>query len=153
MKTKSINYLNEISLDYNRKLFSLVKITNSKDAATISREMYQHSKSKIDLKEYFFMMLLNRTNNVIGYIKLSEGGISNTIVDIRIAFATALKCLASAVILVHNHPSGNLKGSEDDKEMTKKFCNAGRILDIAVLDHIILTSESHSSFADEGVLY
>lgn len=144
--------LNEISIKYSLGNKVSKSITNSKEAAELVREIYQKTESHLELKEYFFILLLNRNNRVIGYHKLSEGGISGTIADIRLAFATALKCLASGMIMVHNHPSGNTRASESDKKLTKCFRDAGKILDIQVLDHIILTVNGFSSFADEGHL-
>jgi DNA repair protein RadC len=116
------------------------------------KEIYSNTQSEIELKEYFFMILLNRANKVIGYYKLSEGGISGTVVDLRLAFGTALKGLASGIIITHNHPSGNLSPSEEDKRLTKKFVEAGKLLDIAVLDHLIVTNNGYYSFADEGII-
>jgi DNA repair protein RadC len=146
------NFLNEITLHYQKQLFSTKKVSSSQDAATIAREMYSHSGCALELKEYFFIMLLNRANNVVGYLKLSEGGISQTVVDIKLAFATALKCAASAMVMIHNHPSGNLKPSAEDIKLTKKFCVAGELFDISVYDHIIITNDSYRSLSDEGEL-
>lgn len=106
----------------------------------------------MDLKEYFFILLLNRGNKVIGYHKLSEGGMSGTVADIRLAFATALKCAANAIILCHNHPSGTLDHSAQDRMLTDKFVEAGKLLELTVLDHVILTSEGFYSFADAGLI-
>ncbi len=147
---KSVNHLNEITLEYTKRLFSNTGVKCSSDAANVAREIYGNTNSKIDLKEYFFVICLNRANEIIGYHKISEGGVSQTVVDTRLIFATALKCLASGMILVHNHPSGNLKPSEIDKELTKKISQAGKLFDITVLDHIIITSESYHSFVDNG---
>jgi DNA repair protein RadC len=84
-------------------------------------------------------IFLNRQNNTIGWFKVSQGGLSGTVIDIRLILATALNCLASAIILCHNHPSGNLHPSEADISMTKKLQEASKLMDIQVLDHIILT--------------
>lgn len=151
MKTKT-NYINELTINYNKKLFSSNRITCSKDAEQIIREIYFKTSSKIEVKEYFFIILLNRANEVIGYNKLSEGGICGTVVDIRLAFASALKSLAVSVILVHNHPSGNIEASKQDIDITHKFIKAGDLLEIMIFDHIILTSNSYYSFADKGLI-
>lgn len=143
-------YLNELSITYNKKLFSNTSINNSNTTERLIREIYEQTSSEIELKEYFFIILLNRANEVIGYHKLSEGGICATLVDIRIAFATALKSLAVGMIMVHNHPSGNLKPSEQDLKLTRDFKVAGELLEVKVFDHIILTSNSYYSFIDEG---
>ena len=150
MKT-SDNFINEIQLEFQKKLFSRNKVTTPGDAAEVSREIFISTNSRIELKEYFFVIMLNRANEVLGFVKLGEGGISGALVDLRLAFATALKCLASGIILLHNHPSANLRPSEEDKALTKKFSEVGEIVDIKVIDHIILTANSYCSFADDGI--
>lgn len=142
--------LNEITVVYSSKLKEREKISSSRDAYGVLDRIYRESGCQIDLKEFFFILLLNRGNEVIGYYKLSEGGISGTVADIRLAFATALKCIASGMIISHNHPSGNLNPSRSDITLTSKFVDAGKMLDIPVLDHIILTSLDMYSFADNG---
>ena len=151
MKTNE-TYLNELSITYNKKLFSDITIKNSNTTELLIKEIYKQTSSEIELKEYFFIILLNRANEVIGYHKISEGGICATLVDIRIAFAIALKSLAVGMILTHNHPSGNLKPSEQDIKLTKDFGKAGDLLDIKVFDHIIITANSYCSLLDEGLM-
>lgn len=149
MKTK----VNEISISYkgNRKTGDLPKITCSQDAANISFENW--NKLHIGLHENFKIMLLNNSNKVKGVYTLSCGGITGTLVDLRILFAILLKSLTTSVILVHNHPSGNTRPSEADKNLTRKIQKAGELFDIKVLDHIILTPDGdYFSFADEGYL-
>lgn len=102
--------------------------------------------------EEFWILYLNNSNKVIQELALSKGGITGTLVDVRLAFKQALQLAATAVILVHNHPSGNLNPSAADKQLTQKFRTAGESLDIKVLDHIIITEKSYFSFADEGLL-
>ena len=148
---EELSTLQEISVSYERN-YSSEAITNSRQAAITCREAYSLTKANIQLKEYFYFVLLNRANEVIGYHKLSEGGISGTVADIRLAYSTAIKCLASGMILCHNHPSGNIKPSQADIKLTQKFKEASKILDIGLLDHIILTETGHFSFADEGML-
>jgi DNA repair protein RadC len=97
-------------------------------------------------------MLLNRDGKILGIMKLSEGGVSGTVVDPKLVFAAALKANASALILAHNHPSGNLQPSQSDLCLTRKLIAAGRLLEIGINDHLILTQEGYYSFADEGVL-
>ena len=145
-------FINELSMSYTKKLFSCTMITCSKDAETVAREVFFHTDADVGVKEYFFVILLNRANDVIGYHKLSEGGICSTVVDIRLAFATALKSLAVAMILVHNHPSGNLKPSHQDLKLTDSFVNAGKLLEIQIFDHVIITPESYYSFADNALM-
>jgi len=144
------NMINEITLSYRKQECQTETINSSLDAVQTARLIYGNAGAEIEVKEYFFVILLNQANQVVGYNKLSEGGISGTVADIRLCFALALKSLACAMILVHNHPSGGLKPSEADKQLTKKFCEAGELLDIKVLDHIILTQASYCSFADDG---
>lgn len=109
-------------------------------------------ENKIDFVEQFKVLLLNRCNRVLGIYELSSGGITGTVADVRLIMTAALKANAVAIILSHNHPSGNLKPSHPDEELTQKIKQAGMFLDIQVLDHIIVTSEGYYSFADEGVL-
>lgn len=102
--------------------------------------------------EEFWILILNRANRVIGKHKISEGGISGTVVDPKKVFKTALDHHASSIILGHNHPSGMSNPSEADLKITKKLVEAGRLMEIAVLDHIIVGSDQYYSFADEGTL-
>jgi DNA repair protein RadC len=102
------------------------------------------------LVEEFNILLLDRSNRVMAMCPISKGGIAGTVVDLKIVFAAALKGRASSLILSHNHPSGNLKPSQADIELTKKFKHAGQILDIAILDHLILSPDGeYFSFSDE----
>ncbi|AVR44171.1 hypothetical protein C7S20_02200 [Christiangramia fulva] len=102
--------------------------------------------------EEFWILYLNNSNKVIEQFQISKGGITGTLVDVRITLRKALELGAVSIILVHNHPSGNLKASEADKQLTKKLKTASESLDIKVLDHIIVTEKSYLSFADEGLL-
>jgi DNA repair protein RadC len=95
---------------------------------------------------------MNRARRILGIYELSTGGVAGTVADPKLVFTAALKANACNIILSHNHPSGNLKPSKADEELTKKIKEAGIYLDIKVLDHIIVTSEGYYSFADEGVL-
>lgn len=102
--------------------------------------------------EEFWIVLLSRSSKVLSKELVSRGGISGTVADPKIIFYMALQQQASAIILIHNHPSGNLKPSQLDIELTKKVANAGKMLDINVLDHLIITDKGFFSFADEGLL-
>lgn len=102
--------------------------------------------------EEFWVLLLNNSNKVIYKLQLSKGGLTQTVVDIRMLFKTALEHLATALILVHNHPSGQLVASGADKDITQKIKLAGNSLDIKLLDHLIITQTGYFSFADEDVL-
>ena len=102
--------------------------------------------------EEFWVLLLNNSNKVVHKLQLSKGGLTQTIVDVRLIFKTALEHLATALILVHNHPSGQLNPSGADKDITQKIKLAGNSLDIKLLDHLIITQNDYFSFADEGIL-
>ncbi len=107
----------------------------------------------IDLPhEEFWIVLLNRSNRVIGKECISSGGVAGTVVDAKIIFKKALAGLASSIILFHNHPSGNLRPSQADLDITKKLKKAGEVMDISVLDHLIVSEKGYFSFVDEGVL-
>ncbi|MFD1818292.1 DNA replication and repair protein RadC [Pseudarcicella hirudinis] len=122
------------------------KVTSSEDAYKILRP------GMADLShEEFWIILLNRANQVIKCERISSGGVSGTIADPKIIFKIAMENLASSIILSHNHPSGNIVPSEADKALTRKLKDAGDLLDIPVLDHIIFTDEKYFSFADEGI--
>lgn len=109
-------------------------------------------KDKIDLVEQFKILLLNRAFKVLALYTVSTGGVTGTVADPRLIFTAALKINASAIVLAHNHPSGNLNPSRADEEITRKIKNAGLFLDITVLDHLIISSNGYYSFADEGVI-
>ena len=102
--------------------------------------------------EEFWIIYLNNSNKVIDQLQLSKGGITGTLVDVRLALKKALELGATSIILSHNHPSGNLSPSSADKQLTQKLKTAGESLDIKILDHIIVTEKSYFSFADEGLL-
>jgi len=125
----------------------LEKISKSADAF----EIFKSIMGDIPYEE-FWILLLNKANKVAGKIKISEGGISGTVVDPKKVFKAALDHHASAIILGHNHPSGNLQPSDQDKKITTKIKDAGFLLDITILDHLIVTQQGYYSFADEGTL-
>ena len=142
----------KISVSFDKKLkkSELIKITSSKVAFEVFREVF--NKDTFDWCEEMIILCLNNSNKVVGFYKISQGGMTGTIVDVRMVFTIALKCLATGIILAHNHPSGTLTASEADKAITKKLKTAGETLDIKIIDHLILTDESFLSFADEGLL-
>jgi len=119
-----------------------------------SSDAYSYLKSRLeDLKhEEFRVLLLDRNNHVIGQDLVSRGGVAGTIVDAKLVFKPAIERFASHVLLSHNHPSGNLKPSQQDITLTKQLKLAGQHLDIMVLDHVIITSRGYFSFADEGYI-
>jgi DNA repair protein RadC len=128
--------------------------SRQKPAITRSADAYALMKPELldKKKEEFWVILLNRANRVIGKIPVSSGGVSGTVADPKLIFKPALDLLASSVILVHNHPSGNLKPSDADIKLTRKLKAAGEMLEITVLDHLIFADESYYSFADEGMM-
>ncbi len=107
---------------------------------------------KIDFVEQFKVIFLNRSNKVLGIYELATGGLTGVVADPRLVFAAALKANALQLILAHNHPSGGLKPSQPDVDLTNKIKHAGMFLDILVADHLIITSEGYYSFADDGLL-
>lgn len=126
------------------------KISHSKDAYNVLIENWD--SSKLELLEQFKVMLTNRANKVLGIFEVSTGGISGTVADPKLIFAAAIKAAATGIILSHNHPSGNLKPSQADIDLTRKLKEGGKFLEIQILDHIIVTSEGYYSFADEGLI-
>jgi DNA repair protein RadC len=124
-----------------------IKISSSKHA-------YSILKSKLsDLPhEEFWVLYMNRSNSLIKKECISKGGISGTVVDIRLILKPAIECLASSIILAHNHPSGNLKASQEDINLTKKTKEAAKFMDISLQDHLIIGDQAYLSFADEGML-
>jgi DNA repair protein RadC len=125
------------------------KITSPNESADYAR-MFFHED--IVLYESFFIILLDRGNYTKAWAKISQGGVSGTVVDIKIIAKYIVDTLASGVILVHNHPSGNTTPSENDKKITDKIQNACKYLDCSLLDHIILTKDSYFSFAKNGLI-
>lgn len=137
----------EIQLSYKSK----VKVSSLPVVST-SRDASNWDDNKIEFVEQFKILLLNRNNRVLGIFEVSTGGISGTVADPKLIFVAALKANASSIILAHNHPSGNLNPSEQDMRLTKRVKEAGNMLELPVLDHVIVTPEGYYSFADEGVL-
>lgn len=121
---------------------------------TSSQMAYQILKAKLnDLPhEEFWAIYLSRNNNVIKTECISKGGVSGTVVDVRLILKPAIECLASSMILAHNHPSGNLKPSQEDINITKKVKESAKLLDMIVQDHLIFGDQIYFSFADEGIL-
>lgn len=142
----------EVELVYKSKVKASERptIQSSRDAVNVFRILWEDGK--MDLMEQFKVLFLNRGNKVIGIYIVSTGGITGTVADPRLIFTAALKSNAVSLILCHNHPSGSLKPSKADEELTQKIMGAGKFLDIKVLDHVILSSESYFSFADEGLI-
>ncbi len=146
---KAISIIAALELGRRRKnteITKRAKITSSKDVFEMMKP------SMMDLPhEEFWLLMLNRANSVIKKELISRGGVAGTVVDIKIIFKTAVDNHASSIIICHNHPSGNLKPSEADLKVTKNIKEAGKIMEIALLDHLIITENGFYSFVDEGV--
>ena len=142
----------EVELVYKTKVKASErpKISSVKDCYKLLKELW--NENTIEMQEEFKVLLLNRGNKVIGIYEASAGGITGTVADPRLILAAAIKSLAVSIILSHNHPSGNLKPSRADEELTQKIKVAASYHDIKVIDHIIITSEGYYSFAEEGQL-
>ena len=119
-----------------------------------SRDVFNRFSDRLsDLQhEEFWLLLLKRSNHVLAEIKISSGGLSGTVADPKLIFGRALALRASAIVLVHNHPSGSCKPSVSDRNLTRNLCKAGGFLDLPVVDHIIIADKDFVSFADEGFL-
>lgn len=140
----------EIKVSYSTNQVDRIKLTNC-------TEVFEFILSKWDLdiiefQEECKIILANRANFVLGIYDLSKGGITGTVVDIRVILSVALKCNASGIILVHNHPSGSLKPSEADRKITRKVKDACDLLEISLIDHIIITRNSFFSFTQDGFI-
>ena len=147
---KAITIISALELGRRQKLDQVkdkTKITSSKDVFNI----FQPVIGEISHEE-FWVILLNRNNKILKKINISKGGLSSTVIDVRIILKHALDELASAIILCHNHPSGNTEPSQEDKKITSKIKTAAESMDISLLDHIIVTHTNYFSFADEGLL-
>lgn len=149
-KAKAISIVSALELGRRRRSGEnekIIRISNSRDVYELMKAVL------LDLlSEEFWIVLLNRANHVIQKQKISLGGISGTVADPKVIFKHALENSASSIILVHNHPSGNRNPSEADIRLTKNLCEAGKLLEISVLDHIIFINDGFFSFADENLI-
>jgi DNA repair protein RadC len=149
-EAKAISIVSAMELGRRRKTeqpTAKLKITSSSDIYKIMAPDLQDEQV-----EHFYVVLLSRNNSVLKKQLISSGGTNAAIADPKIIFKHALDNLASSMILVHNHPSGNLKPSDADRRLTEKLASAGKNLDIPVLDHVIFTDVGYFSFADEGLI-
>ena len=145
--------VNEIRISYREKISTSKAqvIKSSQDAARLIYK--QWNPDTIGLQESFKVLLLNNSNKIKGIYQLSTGGMTGTLIDMRILFAVIIKTLSVGVILTHNHPSGKLEPSLMDKQLTQKIQRAAKLFDVNILDHVIITPDgSYYSFADEGIL-
>jgi DNA repair protein RadC len=150
MSASGLYKIAEIELVYRTKIKASQRphVRSSREVYQILRQCWD--ENKIEFVEQFKVLLLNRAGRVLGIFEVSSGGVSGTVADPKLIFSAALKANASSLILAHNHPSGNLTPSQADRALTRKVKEAGKLLEISVLDHIIVTTEGYRSFADEG---
>lgn len=149
LKIEVLSKVCELTLHYSQKVKAseLPLISGSLHAHDLIKPLFNNN---LNFREQFIIMCLSRSNRVIGFANISIGGVNGTIADPKLIFEFALSCHASGIILSHNHPSGNEKPSDADLKLTGKIKDGGKFLDIAVLDHLIITEEKYFSFADEG---
>ena len=145
MKKKAVKY----SITAKKQDFEIIKVRSSEDAFNFAKEFYHED---ILIYESAFIILLNQANNVTGYAKISQGGISQTLVDKRIIAKYAIDALSSAVIFVHNHTSGNIKPSQEDINLSDEIKKGLNLFGIKLLDSIIISDDKYYSMLDEGVL-
>lgn len=152
MKSLQDSLVAEIELSYRPAITDKPIIKSCLDASVVIRSLIP--QSAIALKEHFVVLYLNQAQRVIAGYKASEGGLTSTVVDLRLIFSVALKSVATSFIVGHNHPSGNLTPSAHDQALTLKLAEAGRLMDIKLIDHIIIapTEGEYYSFADNGML-
>lgn len=145
MKKKAVEY----TIKATKQDFSIAKIKNSQDSYNFARQFYNDD---INIYESSFIMLLNHASNVMGYAKISQGGICGTMVDVRIIAKYAIECLATSVILIHNHPAGTLRPSCEDDRLTQAVYQGLKLLNINLLDHLIISDNGYYSYSDDGKL-
>ncbi|WP_430411325.1 JAB domain-containing protein [Kordia sp.] len=146
-----LNHTHEIELDYVRPLFNKMFYIRSSKSADSFLKRFVHLK-QLDLKERFWALYLNNANGVVGVSEIAKGTTTSVCVNSKHIFQLALLTNAVAIIVAHNHPSGTLKVSSADKAITKKLCSAGDLMNVKILDHLIITSESYVSLADENLM-
>jgi len=139
-----------LELGRRRKLAEVQDVVQIKCSKDVS-DIFQPLLSDLAHEE-FWILFLNRSNKVINRMKLSQGGLSGTVTDVRIVMKKAIEYLASGIIICHNHPSGNLNPSDSDNKITQKIKEAGILMDIQLLDHLIIAEKDYFSFADNGLL-
>ena len=149
MKKTYKSKISEYSLKYTKSKIQKTKVTTSESASNVIRKFYFND---INIYESFFILLLNRANNTTGFAKISQGGTAGTVVDIKIIAKYAVESLSSAVIICHNHPSGDKRPSDADLNITRRIKDALLLLDVKLFDHIIITENDFYSFADNGDL-
>lgn len=148
-KAKAISIIAAMELGRRRRTEDIIELTKIKSSKAVF-EVMQPIIGELPHEE-FWVIFLNNSNKILFKTQLSKGGMTGTVVDVRIVFKIAFEQNATAIILTHNHPSGKLQASDADMQITKKLKTAGQQLDIPVLDHIIVTEKGYYSFVDEGI--
>ena len=148
--TNPINELAEIQVYYATQNTQKEKINSVQIACEFLLNSWD--RGTLELQEEFKVILLNRANEALGIYSLSKGGITGTVVDVRLLFAVALKCNACGIIISHNHPSGNTEPSDADISLTKKIKKCSDLLDITLIDHLIISKVAFYSFSNERML-
>lgn len=149
---RSLFQVSEVELVYHNKVKAADRPKINSIVAAFDLLLSMWDRNKIELVEQSYILLLDRSNHCLGISHLSTGGVSECLIDPKIVFVTALKARASGFILAHNHPSGNLKPSKSDIYLTEKMRQAGKFLDVQMLDHMIVTPRGYYSFAEEGLI-
>lgn len=144
------DFVSEISVSYSRTYKRKIKVTGADSAHKTLRKMWD--TNLLNIQEQFCVLFLNNSNEVVGFRCLSSGTLTASLVDFKILFGLACKSLSSAIIIAHNHPSGKLQPSQGDINVTKKIKEAGNMLDIKLLDHIILTQNDYFSLNDNNLI-
>ncbi len=149
-EAKAISIVSALELGRRRK----EKEATEKPRILCSKDAYEILKPDLTFLPYeeFWVILMNRANYVLKKVKIGQGGISETTADLRLAFKAAIDNLATTILIAHNHPSGNLNPSNSDKELTRRFKESGKMLEITLADHLIITDRGYFSFADEGLI-
>jgi DNA repair protein RadC len=149
-EAKSVSVLAALELGRRRLLVNRAEYPVINSSADV-HQMMAH-ELEVLAHEEFWVLYLDRANHVVDRSRISQGGVSGTVIDVRIIMKQAIEKLASSIILVHNHPSGNLSPSKADNDITQKMVQATKLFDIKVLDHVIIAKNKYTSFADEGLL-
>ena len=143
----SLFTFNEVQVSYHTKELG-PRIENSREAFEFLSDRWPN----VDYCERMYVLMVNRNNHILGVAFISEGSVGGTVADPKKIFQIALKANASGILVAHNHPSGNLRPSQNDIKLTKKLKEAGLLLDLPLMDHIIITSKSYTSLSDEGLI-
>lgn len=143
---EELNYCHQLELKKKDSTIEKVKLTKSNDVQKFFRKIFD--EDSLEIYESFMAVFLNQKMETVGWFKVSQGGISATVVDNKLIFSAALLCHASYIIVAHNHPSGSLEPSQGDIQSTNKIKECARLLDMKLIDHIILTKDDYYSFSD-----